>query len=70
MIGLDSSTGVTLRHILRYLSLHSHPLEFFLQILIHLVGSWMDRIPRAMGLAHDLVVKLKVVQNHETIIEP
>jgi hypothetical protein len=30
MIGLDSSTGVTFRHILRYLSFHSHPLEILL----------------------------------------
>jgi hypothetical protein len=39
MIGLDSLTGVTFGHILCYLSLHSHPPEILLQILIHLVGS-------------------------------
>jgi hypothetical protein len=39
MIGLDSSTGVTLKHILCYLSLHSCPQKILLQILIHLVGS-------------------------------
>jgi hypothetical protein len=45
MIGLDSSTGVTFGYILHYLSHHSCPLEILLQILIHLVGSRMDRIP-------------------------
>jgi hypothetical protein len=70
MIGLDSSTGVTFRHILCYLSLHPCPPEILLQILIHVVGSQMDRIPRAVGLIHDLAVKLKVLQNHEMVLEP
>jgi hypothetical protein len=58
MISLDSSTCVTFRHILCNLSLHSCPLEV-LQILIHLIGSWMNRIPWAMSLIHDLAVMLK-----------
>jgi hypothetical protein len=70
MISLDSSTGVTLEHILCYLSLHSRPPEIFLQILIHLIGSQMDRIPLAMGLVHDLVVKLEVLWNHKAVLEP
>jgi hypothetical protein len=70
MIGLDSSTCVTFKHILCYLSLHSCPLEIFLQILIHLVGPYLNRIPRAMSLVHDLAAKLKVLQNHETVLEP
>jgi hypothetical protein len=70
MIGLDSSTGVAFGHILYYLSLHSCPPEIFLQILIHLVGPQMNRIPRAMSLLYDLAVKLKVLQNHETVLEP
>jgi hypothetical protein len=45
IIGLDSSTGVTLGYILCYLSLHPCPPKILLQILIHLVGSRMDRIP-------------------------
>jgi hypothetical protein len=69
MIGLDSLTGVTFGHILCYLSLHSCSPEILLQILIHLIGSWMDRIPRAMGLVHDLVAKLKVLQNHKAVLE-
>jgi hypothetical protein len=70
MIGLDLSTGVTIRHILCYLLLHSYPPKILLQILIHLVGSWMDRIPQAVGLIHDLVKKLKVLWNHKMILEP
>jgi hypothetical protein len=30
----------------------------------------MNRIPRAMSLVHDLAAKLKVLQNHEMILEP
>jgi hypothetical protein len=70
MTGLDSSTGVTFKYILCYLPLHSRSLEILLQILIHLVGSWMDRIPRAMGLIRDLEVKLDVLQNHKAVLEP
>jgi hypothetical protein len=70
MIDLDSSTGVTFGHVLCNLSLHSRPPETLLQVLIHLVGSRMDRIPRAMSLIHDLAVKLKVLQNHKAVLEP
>jgi hypothetical protein len=30
----------------------------------------MNRIPLAVGLVHDLTTKLKVLQNHETVLEP
>jgi hypothetical protein len=70
MISLDSSTGVAFGHILCYLSLHSCPPEILLKIMLHHVGSQMDRILRAMGLVHDLVVKLKVLRNHEAVLEP
>jgi hypothetical protein len=69
MIGLDPSIGVTFGHILYYLSLHSCPPEILLQISIHLIGSRMNRIPRAMSLIHNLVMKIKVLQNHETVLE-
>jgi hypothetical protein len=70
MVGLDSSTGVAFGHILCYLSFYSYPLEIFLQILIHLVGPQMNRIPRAMRLIHDLAAILKVLWNHEMVLEP
>jgi hypothetical protein len=70
MIGLDSLTGVTFEYILCYLSLHSRPPETLLQVLIYLVCSWMDRIPRAMSLTHDLAVKLEVLQNHKAVLKP
>jgi hypothetical protein len=70
MISLDSSTCVTFGHILHYLSLHSCPLEILLHILIHLVGSRMDRIPQAMSLFHDLAVTLNVLWNHKAVLEP
>jgi hypothetical protein len=70
MIGLDSLTGVAFRHILCYLLLHSCPPEILLQILIHLVGSWMDGIPRAMSLINDLAANLEVFWNHKVVLEP
>jgi hypothetical protein len=69
MIGLDSSTDVTFGHIVHNLLLHSHPPKILLQILTHLVGSRMDRISRVMSLVHDLAMKLKVLRNHETVLE-
>jgi hypothetical protein len=48
MISLDPSTCVTFRHILHYLSLHSRLPKILLQVLVHLICSGMDRIPRAM----------------------
>jgi hypothetical protein len=45
MVSFDPPTGVTLGHILCYLSLHSYLSENLLQILIYLVGSLMNRIP-------------------------
>jgi hypothetical protein len=70
MIDFDSSTCVTFGHILRYLSLHSCPPETLLQVLIYLVCSQVDRILRAMSLIHDLAVKLKILWNHKSILEP
>jgi hypothetical protein len=69
MIGLNSSTCVTFRHILHNFSLHYCPSETLLQVLIYLVGSWMDRVPRAMSLIHDLAVKLEVLWNHKVVLE-
>jgi hypothetical protein len=70
MIGIDSSTGITFGYILHYLSLHSRPPEILLQILIHLVGSRMNRISRAMSRIHDLAAKFKVLQNQKAVLEP
>jgi hypothetical protein len=70
MIGLDSSVGVTFGHILRYFLLHSRPPKTFLQVWIHLVGSRMDRISRAMRIIHDLAAKFKVLWNYKAILEP
>jgi hypothetical protein len=69
MIGLDFLTGVTFEYILCYLSFHSCPLEILLQILKHLVGSWMDRISRVISLIHDLPAELKVLRNHKAVLE-
>jgi hypothetical protein len=70
MIGLDPSARVTLRHISCNFPLYSRPPEVLLQVLIHLVGSWVDRVSRAMSLIHDLAAKLEVLWDHKAILEP
>jgi hypothetical protein len=70
MISLDPSTHVTLRHISCNFPLHSGPPEVLLQVLIHLVGSWVDRVSSAMILIHDLAVKLEVLWELKAIFEP
>jgi hypothetical protein len=70
MIGLDPSTRVTLCHISCDFPLHSHPPEILLQVLIHFVGSRVDRVSRAMSIIHDLAAKLEVLWDHKAILEP
>jgi hypothetical protein len=70
MTGFESSTSVTFGHILYNFSLHSCPPEVLLQILIHFIGFWMNRISRAMSLVHDLEAKLKILCNHKSVLEP
>jgi hypothetical protein len=70
VIGLDSSTGVTLGHVLRYFSLHSRPPEILSQVLVHLVRPWMDRVPGAMSFIHNLATKFKILWNYKAILEP
>jgi hypothetical protein len=38
--------------------------------LIHLVGSWVDRVSRAVSISHDLAAKLKVLWDQKAILEP
>jgi hypothetical protein len=70
MIGLDPSTRVALQHISCNFPLHSRAPEVLLQVLIHLVGSWVDRVSGAMSFIHDFAVKLEVPWDHKVILEP
>jgi hypothetical protein len=60
MVRFDSTIGVTLNHIFDNFLFHSCPIEILPQVLIHLIGSWMDRESRAMGLIHYFTTELKV----------
>jgi hypothetical protein len=64
MVRHDSTAGVTLGHIPYNFSLHSCPPEILLQVLVHLIGSWMDRVSRAMGFIHYFTTELKVFGNY------
>jgi hypothetical protein len=70
MVCLDSTTGVALGHILGNFPLHPCHLQFLLQVLVHLIGSWMNRVLGAMGFIHYLTTEIKIFQNHQTVLEP
>jgi hypothetical protein len=63
-------TCVTLGHILSNFPFQPHPPELLLQVLVHLICSWMDRISRAMRFIHYLTTELKILRNHQSILEP
>jgi hypothetical protein len=48
MFSLDSLTSVTKSNILGNISLHSIPPICGLEIMVHLIPSWMNRICRLM----------------------
>jgi hypothetical protein len=64
MVRFNSLTGVTLSYIPCNLSLHSKPPEILLQVLVHLIGSRMDTISRAMRFIQYFATELKVFGNH------
>jgi hypothetical protein len=64
MVSFNPSTCVTFNNISRDLSPHSSPLETLPQILVHLICSWMDRIPGALCFAKYLATELKIFRNH------
>jgi hypothetical protein len=58
MLNLDSLTGVTKGNILGNISLHSIPPIGFLEIMVHLIPSWMNRISGLVSLSRYLVLQL------------
>jgi hypothetical protein len=70
MVRLDSTTGVALGHIPSNIPLHPCPLESLLQVLVHLISSWMNRVSGAMGFVHYLTMEIKVFQNYQAVLEP
>jgi hypothetical protein len=56
MLGLDSLTGVTEGNILGNISLHSVPPIGCLEIMEHLIPSWMNGISGHVGLSKYLIL--------------
>jgi hypothetical protein len=70
MLGLDSLTGVTKGNILGNISLHSIPPMSCLEILIHLIPSWMNVISRLVSLSKYLVLQLLDVRHTDPSFVP
>jgi hypothetical protein len=58
MFSLDSLTSVTKINILGNVSLHSIPPKSGLEIMVHLILSWMNGISRLMRLMKYLILQL------------
>jgi hypothetical protein len=63
MLGLDTLTDVTPGNIEGYLSLHTVPSKPFLQVLVHLGASRMNRIRSIMGLLQNELLQLLDVRD-------
>jgi hypothetical protein len=70
MLGLDSLTGVTKGNILGNISLHSISPISCLEILIHLIPSWMNVISRLVSLSKYLVLQLLDVRHTDPSFVP
>jgi hypothetical protein len=57
MFSLDSLTSVAKSNILGNVSLHSIPSISGLEIVVHLIPSWMNGISRLMCLTKDLIIQ-------------
>jgi hypothetical protein len=66
MLGLDSLTGVTKDNI----SLHSIPPIGCLEIMIHLIPSWMNRISGLVSLTKYLILQLFDVRHTDPPFVP
>jgi hypothetical protein len=58
MFSLDSLTSVTKSNILDNISLHSIPPISGLEIMVHLIPSWMNGISRLMRFMKYLILQL------------
>jgi hypothetical protein len=57
MLGFDSLSGVTKSNLLGNVSLHSVPPIGCLEILVHLIPSWMNGISRIVSLFKYLILQ-------------
>jgi hypothetical protein len=63
MFGFDALTDVTPGNIEGYFSLHTMPPKPFLQVLVHLGASGMNRIRSVMGLLQNALLQLLDVRH-------
>jgi hypothetical protein len=70
MFSLDSLTSVTKSNILGNVSLHFIPLISGLEIMVHLVSSWMNGISRLMGFTKYLILQFLDVRHTNSSLVP
>jgi hypothetical protein len=70
MLCFDSLTIVTYSHMLYNLPFHSIPLEFILQILIHLVTSRVYGLGYLMSILKDQLPNGLDIGNTQAFLEP
>jgi hypothetical protein len=70
MLYLDSLTTVAYGNILCYLSFHSVPPEYFLQVLVHLLTARVYGISCLVSLLKNQLPNLFDVRNTQPILEP
>jgi hypothetical protein len=63
MLGFDALKDVAPGNIDGYFSLHTVPPKLFLQVLVHLGASEMNRIRSIMGLLQNKLLQLLDVRN-------
>jgi hypothetical protein len=63
MFGLDSLTSVAKGYILNNVSLHSIPPISGLEIMVHLIPSWMNGISRLMRFMKYFILQLLDVRH-------
>jgi hypothetical protein len=70
MFSLDSQTSVAKSNILGSISLHSIPPRSGLEIMVHLIPSWMNGISRIMCFTNYLILQLLDVRHKNPSFVP
>jgi hypothetical protein len=70
MFGIDSLTSVAKGYILSNVSLHSIPPISGLEIVVHLIPSWMNGISRLMRFTKYLILQLLDVRHTNPPLVP
>jgi hypothetical protein len=70
MLGLDSLTGVAKSNIVGNITLHSIPPIGCLEVLVHLIPSWMNGINGIVSLLKYLILKFLDVRHTDHSFVP